>query len=208
MAEQPNDRQLSEFERALSSLAPRPSGVDRDRLMFLAGQMSSARLGRRAAGLGWLWPIATAVSTAAALFFAVQVVGQRNRPAPHIGAPVAQDDPTATRDGRTSDDVPNQRGPKLVATLPGQPTQDFAWDETSALSTGRAQLLQLRRTMLAVGVHGLATPHYGSHGDRVVARSYWDESVGLRASRNAGQQSHLPSAFSNWTWSLMYGEHL
>jgi hypothetical protein len=33
--------EMSEFERDLQSLSPRPSGVDRDRLMFLAGQASA-----------------------------------------------------------------------------------------------------------------------------------------------------------------------
>jgi hypothetical protein len=208
MAEQQNNRQLSDFERALSSLVPRGSGVNRDRLMFLAGQMSAAQPGGRAAGLRWLWPMATAISTAAALFLAAQVVDQRHRPAPQIGGPDVQDDPLATRDGRTSDDRPDQRGPQWAATPPGQPTPDFARDETRASWTGPAQLFELRRTILAVGAEGLAPLDYDSHRDRVVARSYWDESVGLRTRHDAGRQDDMPSAFANWTWSLIRGEPL
>jgi hypothetical protein len=63
---------LSALESALASLTPAPGRIDRDRLLFRAGQVSAGR--RR-----WLWPAATGVmaSVAATLGFLLLV-----RPAP------------------------------------------------------------------------------------------------------------------------------
>lgn len=52
MSEEPIDRDLAAFEAALLPLVPSPSTVDRDRLMFLAGQAAGRRRRRGA----WLWP--------------------------------------------------------------------------------------------------------------------------------------------------------
>jgi hypothetical protein len=52
MSENIDDRQLKAFEDVLASLAPRPGQIDRDRLMYCAGQRSASH--RR-----WIWPVAT-----------------------------------------------------------------------------------------------------------------------------------------------------
>jgi hypothetical protein len=65
MSQEPLNPDLAAVETAMASLAPRPSTIDRDRLMFLAGQ---ATRGRDRAG--WLWPL----STAASLMVAVGLV--------------------------------------------------------------------------------------------------------------------------------------
>jgi hypothetical protein len=51
--------ELTALERSLRGLAPDPGGLDRDTLLFRAGQAAAPRR--------WLWPTATAVSTAAAI---------------------------------------------------------------------------------------------------------------------------------------------
>jgi hypothetical protein len=53
MSEQTREPELAAMEAALRGLAPAPAGIDRDRLMFLAGQARRPRA-------GWLWPCATA----------------------------------------------------------------------------------------------------------------------------------------------------
>jgi hypothetical protein len=82
---------LEAVEAAVGSLRPAPSGIDRDRLMYLAGRAAggdgSHHARRRA---GWFWPCATAASLLAAVTFAgmwlsrgepeVQIV-YRDRPA-------------------------------------------------------------------------------------------------------------------------------
>jgi hypothetical protein len=55
--------ELTALEQALRGLAPHPGGLDRDTLLFRAGQASVPRR--------WIWPAATAVSTAAGLVLGV-----------------------------------------------------------------------------------------------------------------------------------------
>lgn len=53
--------ELAAVEAALASLAPRASGLDRNRLMYLAGQAAGLKTARRRPA-AWLWPCATAAS--------------------------------------------------------------------------------------------------------------------------------------------------
>lgn len=52
MSQEPLNPQLAGVEAALAGLRPTPSALDRDRLMFLAGQATGDRRARRAAWLG------------------------------------------------------------------------------------------------------------------------------------------------------------
>ncbi len=53
MSEPTRDPALAALEAALRALPPAPAGLDRDRLMFQAGQSRRPRT-------GWLWPAAAA----------------------------------------------------------------------------------------------------------------------------------------------------
>jgi hypothetical protein len=53
MSEPHSDRPLAELEAALKALAPAPARLDRDRLLYRAGQASAPRP-------GWQWPAAAA----------------------------------------------------------------------------------------------------------------------------------------------------
>ncbi len=63
---------LEAMEAAFSSLRPAPSGVDRDRLMYLAGQAAtgSGSADVRPPRAGWWWPCSTAASLLVAVTFA------------------------------------------------------------------------------------------------------------------------------------------
>src|SRR6266851_10384501 len=74
MSEDILDPEMTSLETALAGLAPRPAGIDRDRLMFLAGQ-------RSAAWPGWLWPCASAALASAATLLGVLIL---YRPEPQI----------------------------------------------------------------------------------------------------------------------------
>ena len=72
MSEERLSGELAAIEAALCSLTPTASGIQRDRLMFLAGKASVNRASsrrRRLAAL--LWPTATAASLLAATTFGV-----------------------------------------------------------------------------------------------------------------------------------------
>src|SRR5271157_3559894 len=87
--ENPQERDLhdlSELEAALAALVPRADRLNRDRLMFLAGQASveakisqSQAIGQRSAG--WAWPAAfvTMTGIAASLLVVLAI-----RPAPQV----------------------------------------------------------------------------------------------------------------------------
>lgn len=74
-------------ERLLAAFAPRPSRLDRDRLMFLAGQAAAAAEAQalteaqalaesRASRSAWYWPASTVVASLSAAVLAVVVVMQ------------------------------------------------------------------------------------------------------------------------------------
>jgi hypothetical protein len=129
MSEQPSEParrpELTALESALRDLAPAPVGLDRDAVMFRAGQAAAPRR--------WLWPAVTAVSSAAAVVLAVLLACRpaevvRYVPAPPSAAP-ANEEPTPE---------PNSSGP-LPARVPG------------ALLTYR----QLEQNLLRQGLDGL-----------------------------------------------------
>jgi hypothetical protein len=72
MSESLHDPRIEAVEAALSALAPLPAPIDRDRLLYRAGQVSMAK-GR------WAWPGATAVLALVAVTLGVALC---LRPAP------------------------------------------------------------------------------------------------------------------------------
>ena len=71
MSEKPVKNDLAAVEAALGALRPTPTGVDRDRLMYLAGEAAASRsLSRHRRRADWLWPCATAASMLLAIGFA------------------------------------------------------------------------------------------------------------------------------------------
>jgi hypothetical protein len=91
--------ELQSFEAALAQLRPSPAAIERDRLMFLAGQASARRAvttAQRNILPGWFWPASSAVMTgvAAALLFMLAmrtpVIGERET---HQSGAVASDAP-------------------------------------------------------------------------------------------------------------------
>ena len=88
MSEERMKQDLTSVEATLSALRPTPTGVDRDRLMYLAGRAAAASsLGLRRPRADWLWPSTTAASLLLAITFAAMwhargepVVVYRDRP--------------------------------------------------------------------------------------------------------------------------------
>ena len=73
--------ELRAFEAALGNLRPSATALDRDRLLFLAGQASVHSTGNFAGPVTWLWPAATASMTGiAALLLAALLL----RPDPPV----------------------------------------------------------------------------------------------------------------------------
>ncbi|MGD2174169.1 MAG: hypothetical protein PVJ27_02110 [Candidatus Brocadiaceae bacterium] len=84
MFEQETNGRLNDLEKALSELHPAASRVDRDELMFRAGQLSAPT--RRG-----LWPAATALAAGLAIVLGVLLAA---RPAPQVRERVVVRAPT------------------------------------------------------------------------------------------------------------------
>jgi hypothetical protein len=70
-----HDPSLTALEAALAGLAPASGTVDRDAVLFRAGQAAAQR--------GWFWPAWASLSTAAALMFGV-LLAMRTPPSPRV----------------------------------------------------------------------------------------------------------------------------
>jgi hypothetical protein len=71
MSQERLNDELAAIEAALCSLTPGASGIDRDRLMFLAGRSSTKRRSPRRRFATVFWPTATAASLLTAAVFGI-----------------------------------------------------------------------------------------------------------------------------------------
>jgi hypothetical protein len=132
--------ELAALQATLSSLRPKPSSLDRDRVMFLAGQAAAQR---RPASARWaafdslLWPCATASSLLLAATFGAMLLlgGTSQQRVVHVEA----------------------KGPDVHA---GQTREATALDETARplRQTGRADYLKLLQLVMTEGVDALPEP--------------------------------------------------
>jgi hypothetical protein len=140
----PLDTELAAIEAAFGGLLPRPSAVERDRLMFLAGRASVAvSSGHRIRG--WLWPAATAASLGAAVMFAA-LWATVSRSAPgRVTGDANQRIASSTENGDASDD--HLAASSYVPTPP-----------TAAPSPWRLTNRQLCQLIAEKGIDALPAP--------------------------------------------------
>ena len=112
-----DQQSLTDLAAALSTLAPQKSGIDRDRLMYLAGCASVTAETPVASGSAtkWLWPMATGVMTAVALLLGVLLVF---KPPPQT-TPLATPEHELPLDGKRPPSEAASDG--LAAELPAAP---------------------------------------------------------------------------------------
>jgi hypothetical protein len=167
--DRPDDDPLSEEDQATESLlkdfVPASSGIDRDRLMYLAGRAAAfAEAGprpshrSRAAGNAWIWPAATAVMSATSLALAIALV---IRPAPSI----AEREGSAPPAHRQEPQIPDPSGMRALVhdAAPAQRTElddprGAERSEAVEFAGSRARnYLQQREIALNHGVDALPT---------------------------------------------------
>ena len=139
MSEQiPPDPELTEIEAALGALAPSRSRLDRDRLMFRAGQAA-----RRPPTVRWAWP---SIAAALAIVALGEAVALRQRPGPRDfeGLPVAQQ-PVAPN--------PKEPAPAPVVILVQTPMEPGP-----AVAPMLMGYEQLRSQILRLGIDSLPEP--------------------------------------------------
>ena len=104
-SDEPARPELTFLEHALGGLAPRPARLDRDAILFRAGQAAAPRR--------WLWPCATAVSTTVALVLAV-LLAQRPQPTTiERIVPVPAPEPTAVEKPQAPEPEPAPETPEV-----------------------------------------------------------------------------------------------
>ena len=139
------EREMTEFEKQLAALRPAESRVNRDRLMFEAGQDAAARAGKASASLPrWFWPSATAAMTVAAGFLGVLLAinaGPRATVETAVVQPPAPDSNVAA--------VPAKDQSKIEAI-------DWSLEiDAMGASLASRNYLHARQIALAIGVDGL-----------------------------------------------------
>ncbi len=140
MSHVPSDPEVTAIESALRALVPSRSALDRDRLMFRAGQVSArSRLLTR-----WAWP---SIAAALAIVAAGEGVLLATRPEPRVVERLV-----IVREPAASPIA----GPEPVVILrenPPIPSADLepSWPMAS-------DLLRLRRQVLRFGIDGLPDP--------------------------------------------------
>jgi hypothetical protein len=161
MHESEQERELAAWEARLSAFRPGPSRLERDRVMYLAGQASVNREGTDTArrGTPWTWPTALAGMTAVAGFLLVALVvehrGDTVPPAPDGSGAVAKDSPSVpvqNRDGAPGDrdhpEVLAAERKRVVWPVVGEPerltVRSPRWDEADRMSPQLAELRVLK----------------------------------------------------------------
>jgi hypothetical protein len=109
-SDEPARPELTFLERALGGLAPRPARLDRDALLFRAGQSAAPRR--------WLWPCSTAVATTVAVVLGVLLavrpqptVIERIVPVPAL-EPTTVEKPSAAEPAPETPEVPDSWTPR------------------------------------------------------------------------------------------------
>ncbi len=149
---------LESVEQALAGFTPAPPRLDRDRLMFLAGQASTQasvhteKLALPAGRANWLWPASTAALAATSLALAAALL-VRPMPQPQV---VYRDRPVLVQPPRGIQSPPAHE--RDVAPQPVLPSPGLA--EGPATHGG---YLKTRGVALRIGLDGLGSPSGGSN---------------------------------------------
>ena len=193
MADERNDLTASDVERKLRRLTPKPSSIDRDRLMYLAGQGSVVSPRHRAERV---WRLATVVSTTSALVLAVLLIESE------VNAPSARDiaQPTAESRREQPEQLNVNSGDDAVLVQ-----EEAEWRETIS-ERGRA-MFALRHAVSESGASALSD--WRPTGNTYAVPSVWDEvraanlreSMARRQLRRPGQSKGLLGVFELGTKS-------
>jgi hypothetical protein len=117
MSEELFDEGLSDMEAGLASLQWKASGIDRDQLMYLAGQasVSGTRVDSRSSVLHALWPLVTAASLLMAVTMGgAMLLGQKSQTVERI-VYVPVDRPV---DSQAEESLPAVAADKPAESLP------------------------------------------------------------------------------------------
>jgi hypothetical protein len=178
MSEADTPQELKTLESALGSLPPAALRLDRDRLMYLAGQASGQPQVPAAGGPGrsWFWPTATAAMGAVAAALLLLVL---NSPGPQVIERVVYipSDAVSQTDERTNDAIAAQPHGRELALQRWAPRVEPGSSFGSGLlglidPVERPEYLRVRDQVLAFGVDTWQRPAAGGSSQPGQAPSY------------------------------------
>ena len=158
------DEPLTDLERALLALKPKACSLDRERLMFLAGQASAGSRRERAESSARFWRVTTAVASLAAIGLAFAAIAQPERP---VAQTIAHD--AAAPRSETTAAVGLHPQPKTAERpaasdhhggrgVAGDRAWNFPAERPLVSSDAPLNYLQLRRIALTRGIDALPSP--------------------------------------------------
>lgn len=179
----------------LGKLLPRPSRLDRDRLLFLAGQASvcSPAPLRQPERRRWLWPAVSAVSTAAAIALAVLLA---LRPEPRVVREIVylgRPEPS-----RAETEEPGVVAPEFARKAFGSTGRAMAESTGSGGGFTGPNYLELRRRVFEVGLAALPEPAPSSGGPNEAAATQREM---LREFLGDAEPAEAP-ALLGWPFSM------
>jgi hypothetical protein len=165
-----NQQDLNKLEARLASLAPLPPGLDRDRLMYLAGQQAATVSGApapKSRPMAAVWPVATAAMTLVSLTLGVAVWNRPERVVERVvyvpAANRAPDEAIARQLIPEANPQSNPTGatPALPAVSSSAAARQLMLSRDRQRQTPAASYLGLRDQVLAMGFESLprAAPH-------------------------------------------------
>ncbi len=172
----PPDASLRRFEAELSALAPRAVRLDRDRLMFLAGQAAAGAPADAQPPRRWIWPVSfSAMSAVAASLLVLLIL----RPAPQIVERIVrvpvEAAPQASSNPLEGENVDLVAGPSFDGPSPAETARraDPARGPATTPVVGTAYL-DLRARVLAMGIESWQVPSSPADASDRPAINYHD----------------------------------
>jgi hypothetical protein len=143
MPEYVPESRLGELEAALAALQPLPAQINREHLMFRAGQRSQPRR--------WVWPVATALMTAATVVLAVVLLAQPGEQPAERVVYVTIKEP-APSPPPEKDALPPPPEPEVLTSTEAEPE----------ISDPAANYFNQQRQVMRWGLEGLPPPRASS----------------------------------------------
>jgi len=174
--------ELNEFEHVLSALSPRSSSIDRDRLLFLAGQASVAQSQPQTPHRTRLWQFTTAISSTVAVVLGTMLAV---RAEPEVVREMQYVERDVTESSEL--DAPDQ-SLSMENSLAHLEFSSTSYVPFSSEWSSRPHYLQMREVALRQGLDAMAslTP------DRT---------------RNSQNQKIPTAPFTHWRGLLLLREH-
>lgn len=192
--------ELTQVERALAGLAPRPARLDSARLLFLAGQESATRRPRPWGT--WFWPAATAVATLAASIFGVVAAV---RPTTHVVERIVyvQHPQPESGSGRLTSAVPGEVPEREAASNPAPSETPVPQSQSPRVPA--PHYLQARNQAMSRGIDSLPAFQDGQGSAQIQPVTYRELQHRILEGESTGLRKLPEPGFYSWPGIILTG---